>query len=137
MPHVSKNKIGKKLMSKIKSDLVKVIVKSYKGKTIVEELFTETEYIMLAKRLAVIILITKGLSKYRISKNLKVSISTVLRLQKDIDLGKYKSIKRLVVSNKKSDMKVLDIIEKVLLIGMPTYAGKGRWNWLNDADRKN
>ena len=79
MPHVSKNKIDVKTMTKIKKDLISVIIKPHSKKTIVEELFTETEYIMLAKRLAIILLITKGVSKYRISKNLKVSISTVLR----------------------------------------------------------
>ncbi len=137
MPHVSKKKVNVKLMNKIKKDLVKVIVKPYKDKTIIEELFTETEYIMIAKRLAIIILILKNVSKYRISKNLKVSTSTVFRFERDIDFGKYESIKKLVKSNKKSDIKVLDILEKVLLMGMPAYTGKGRWSWLDDIDKRN
>ncbi len=135
MPHVSKNKVSVKVMTKIKKNLVRIIIKPYKDRTIAEELFTETEYIMLAKRLATIVLILKGISNYKIAKNLKVSKSTVSRLAKDINLGKYESIKDLVTSKKKSDIQVLDILEKVLLMGMPSYSGKGRWDFLNDLDK--
>jgi uncharacterized protein YerC len=136
MPHVSKNKISEKVMSKIKKDLISVISKPVNKKTIIEDIFTETEYIMIAKRLAIIILITKGFSKYRISKNLKVSISTVIRFQKDIDLGRYSNLQKIVNSKQKSDVKIVDVLEKVLLMGMPAYVGKGRWSWLNNLDKK-
>ena len=136
MPHVSKNKINEKLMKKMKKDLLFALTRSDNKNFLIQELFTETEFVMLAKRLAIIILTTKGFSRYRISKNLKVSTSTVLRFQEDITLGKYNMIKNLALSKKKEDVKVIKILEKILLAGMPAYAGKGRWAWLNDMDKK-
>ncbi len=136
MPHISKEKTNHQVMDKMKNSLIKIITKSQNNKTIVQELITKTEYIMLAKRLAIIILLSKKVSFYTISKNLKVSTSTVVRFQKDIILGKYKSITNLVyLKNKKGD-KLLDILEKVLQMGMPAYTGKGRWSWLNKMGKR-
>jgi len=127
MPHVSKSKTDHKLMNKMKNSLLKVVTKNRNNKTILEELITETEYIMLAKRLAIIILLSRNNSIYKISKNLKVSTSTIVRFQNEINLGKYKSITNLV-SEKNEDF--LDMLEKILFMGLPQYSGKRRWKSL-------
>lgn len=131
MSHVSKKQITTKTMGTIKKNLLRAITRPHNNKSIIEELFTDTEYVMFAKRLAVIILISQGISCYRISKNLGVSISTVLRFQRDVRAGKFTILHTLIISQKKSDVQLLDLIEKILRAGMPTYNGKGRWAWLD------
>ena len=90
---------------------------------VITDLFTYTEKIMLAKRLAVILLLDKGLPQHVISDELKVSISTVTRMSLGIDRGKYDHILRM-----SGKMSVLEILEKIILMGMPPRTGRGRWN---------
>ena len=78
---------------------------------------------MFAKRLAIVLLLEKGLPQHVISDELKVSTSTVTRISLGIDKGKYNDI--LKMSGK---MSVLEILERIILMGMPPRVGRGRWN---------
>ncbi len=126
MPHVSKQKLDKAVSKRLWSQLLKTFQDAGKKDAtskVIINLFTYTEKIMFAKRLAVILLLDKGLPQHVISDELKVSISTVTRISLGVNRGKYDDI--LKVSGK---MSILEILEKIILMGMPPRVGRGRWN---------
>jgi len=126
MPHVSSKKLDKTVSKRLWNQLTSTLKDAGKRSAIdgiSNELFTYTEKIMFAKRLAIILLLDKGLPQHVISDELKVSTSTVTRISLGIDTGKYKTIFK--VSGKEG---ILDILEKVILMGMPPRVGRGRWN---------
>lgn len=84
MPHVSKIKLDKKTEVKIIKTLEFVLAKinhEEEMKGFILSLMTPTERIMLAKRLAIIILLREGLPEYRIANTLHVTRITVSRMQ--------------------------------------------------------
>lgn len=96
------------------------------------ELLSESEQLMLAKRLAAIYMIAEQVSSYRIAKTLGLSISTVLRFQAKYHRGEYVHILTTYHAKKKIWWKD---IEALLRLGMPEQ-GKGRWKWLDDIEKK-
>ena len=97
MPHISKQFLEKKKFHDIHNQLFKVInllVREGKTTTILNELFTKTEKLMLAKRLAIIYMLDKQESSYAISNILKVSQSTVARMSLKQENGEYSDIIR-------------------------------------------
>jgi len=126
VPHISKQKLDKAVSRRLWNQLLKTFRDAGKKDAtngIITNLFTYTEKIMLAKRLTVILLLDKGLPQHVISDELKVSISTVTRMSIGIDKGRYDDI--LKMSGK---MNVLEILERIILMGMPPRVGRGRWN---------
>ena len=75
---------------------------------------------MLAKRLAIIVMLMQGESTYRVKQSLKVSISSVLRFQRMIDTGLFKPIERELRIKNRS---ITEILELLLAAGMPSIAG--------------
>jgi uncharacterized protein YerC len=83
MVRVSKNKINKEIYSKINSQFVSSLMcldSKKKSLDFIDELFTQSEKVMLAKRLAIIIMLKEGLSQYAIWKALNVSPATLTRI---------------------------------------------------------
>lgn len=96
-----------------------------------EALLTETEQIMLTKRLAIVLLLLEGYSTYKIAKTLIVSDSTVRLVRAGYRNGHYDAV--TVIMKKKAFNKDVfwDTLEKILQCGLPPR-GKGRWKWLYD-----
>ena len=98
MPHVSKQKLDKAVSRRLWSQLLKTFRDAGKKDTtngVITNLFTYTEKIMFAKRLAIVLLLEKGLPQHVISDELKVSTSTVTRISLGIDKGKYNDILKM------------------------------------------
>jgi len=91
MSHISKKDIDNKIKQQLQKNLVDLLKNTGSGTRvhIFEELFTETERTMLAKRIGIILLLKKGLSPYKISQLLGVSPSTAERFNNMKELGKY------------------------------------------------
>ncbi|MEX2014300.1 MAG: Trp family transcriptional regulator [Parcubacteria group bacterium] len=126
MPHISAKKLDKNISNKLWNQLLQTFKDARTRnatRTIMGELFTPTERIMFAKRLMIIILLDKGVPQHIIAKELHVSPSTINRLSMSIDRGKYREILR--ISGKSG---ILDILEKIILMGMPPRVGRGRWS---------
>jgi len=66
---------------------------------ILDELFTPTEKLVLAKRLALVTLINKKLPTHEISDNLGVSPSTVSRFEVAVESGKYSNTSKWTKRN--------------------------------------
>ncbi len=134
MPHISKNQLKEDVFLKIYNQFSNTVSGSQKKQEVLNDLLTDTEKIMFAKRLAVIFMILEGASFYHIQESLNVSTSTTGRFSRNLNKGTYSHIKKLFYTKqKKKDF--WDTLEVVVRAGMPPM-GRGRWQWLNDMDKK-
>ena len=103
MPHISQKKLDKKTRSDLEKHLYTLFrdTGSQTRIRVLEELLTETEVIMLAKRIGMLLLIKKGISSYKISDLLGVSASTVKRFERGAEFDKYKHTTDWVWKNSK------------------------------------
>ena len=130
MPHVSSQKLNKQNLNKLYSEFGKAFehaVRNSKTKFFLGDLLTKTEKIMLAKRFAVICLLSEGVPVFYIAESLKMSYSTIFRMSLKYDIGKYADIVNLI---KKDRVKLWKILEKVIKAGLPPRVGRGRWKFL-------
>lgn len=81
------------------------------------------ERIMLAKRLAVVVLLQEGYSLYKISKTLKVSSATASKLKDQMTVGQMDNLVACLQGNKKVYKTLLAAVESILTVGgiMPYY----------------
>lgn len=97
MPHVSAKRLKEEEERILRSKLVEVFKVIGKDKSVsysLGELLTHTEMIMLAKRLGMIYLVYKEVPTLDIADALKVSTSTVQRIEKRFDRGGYHNLRR-------------------------------------------
>ena len=125
MPHISRRKVKRKVYSKMESNLVDIFLSSRSKSEIaqlINTLLTPTERVMLAKRIAIILMLNNGYSFRAIEKSLKVTLQTVMRFWKMKKEGKFSNFakKGIKESNFWKDL------EKLLEAGLPPR-GKGRW----------
>lgn len=80
MPKISKNKLDKNAYEFLSNNLIDALADLNKKKdvaSLIDSLFTQTERLMLAKRLAIAVFLERGLSYKKISSLLKVSSVTI------------------------------------------------------------
>ncbi|HNW71917.1 MAG TPA: Trp family transcriptional regulator [Candidatus Paceibacterota bacterium] len=133
MPHVSNKKLDKILLNKLFAKLISVLGKAQDKNylhLVIKELFTYTEKIMLAKRLAIVLMLSKNLPQHRIAESLKVSPTTVTKISLRMENGKYDSIIKI---SKKEKVDLEKIIMNILTAGgiMPPMVGKKYWRKIN------
>lgn len=136
MTHISKKKLSEKDFEKIYTQLVSIFDtagNARKSNVLLKEFITEAEKIMFAKRFAILCMLEEGVSKHFISEVLKVSPSTVDRISLRYESGKFIYIKNILHKNKKT---IWDTLESIITGGLPPRVGKGRWQWLNEIERK-
>ena len=128
MPHVSKNKLSKKQRYSLDKNFSEWLDAMTKSNTsiAVKSLLTDTERIMLAKRLSIIFLIEDGLSNYKVSKMCSVTIQTVQRLRADRQKGRFIDLVKLWDKKKERD-NMWQLIETFSRMGLPSYVGKDRY----------
>ncbi len=88
---------------------------------LVNDLLTPTERIMLAKRLAIILMLENGYSFSAIERTLKVTRQTIVRFWKMAKLGKFSYLKQ----SKIKKVSFWKDFEKILQAGLPPR-GRGR-----------
>lgn len=117
MPHISKRKVSSKTREESSALLMALLAEASASarKQILQELFTDTEKIMLAKRLSIIYLISKHTSTREISNILGVSLSTVSRFECTIERGGYRKTAQWVRMMKVASP-LWKLIEKVAAI---------------------
>ncbi len=129
MPHVSSKKLKKEIFNKLFKKLISTFGDAHrKGDfaQFAQEIFTKTEKVMLAKRLAIILLLKKEIPQHRIVEMLNVSPSTVAKMSLSIEIGKYDSIFKIA---ERKDIELIGLIEFLLTAGgtLRPRAGRGRW----------
>ena len=103
MPHVSKKKLDSQTLDKLFDQLIGLLKHAQDKKkfpSVLEELLTDTEKIMLAKRLAIVLLLFGEIPQHRIAEALLVSPTTVTKFSLWIEIGKYNSIKNISTKEK-------------------------------------
>jgi len=133
MAQVSKKRLKKEMQEKVYKRFIKTVVKintNSGGKIFLEELLAPTEFEMLAKRLAALMMLAQGISGYRVHKLLNMSATTTTRLKKELYNGKYTHITGIMKKRQERE-KVWADIEVLVRLGMPEM-GKNRWKWLNN-----
>ena len=123
MPHVSRNRLDRKLEKQLIDTLDLVVSKLTKReevKVFLLSLLTPTERIMLAKRLAIIILTKEGLSETQISQTLHVTRVTVSRMQLFLEArGEGYEFALKILDNEKTVEEA-----KSLLLKLASYAAR-------------
>jgi len=84
---------------------------------------------MIAKRLAIIILLSEEFSQYKIAHILKLSESTVSAISQKLSNDKFGTIEKTLGKNKKNYFAILEAIDEVLHLGgmLPHYNGLDRY----------
>ena len=121
MPHVSKKKLKKKIFIKIGEQLSDTIAKANSARElrwVFKELITPTERIMLAKRLAIMLMLEKGYSFNIIQRTLKVTPQTIVRFWKITKQSSYKPVIKEISANK-TKSSFWQELEELILLGMP------------------
>lgn len=128
MSRVSPHKLDDALLNDLLAELAKVLsrVKGRENMVLLTTLFTSEEKIMFSKRIAVLSMLYEGVSMYRISQVLKMSLSTVIRMKRNYKKGQYDPLIRALEKNKKDREKFWKTLELILGAGLPPR-GKGRW----------
>ena len=132
MPHVSPKKVDKKTLEKLHS----LLFSSFTSKGVsrkeqykfFDELLTDTEKVMLAKRLTAITLLGRGFSSYHTAKILRLSEVTTRKLQLQLEAGKFKHIIKIGAAQGKS---AINRYIENLISPLPSY-GKSFLKHLED-----
>ncbi len=133
MAFVSKKPLNEGVQAQLNRQLIRTIVglRTVSGGThFISELLTDTEQIMLAKRLMVIFMLAEGVSQYRIKKILNISSSTVARTARLMDGGAFHHLTQMC-RKKKSREILWNELENIVRLGMPSM-GNDRWKWLDE-----
>lgn len=128
MAHISKQTLSHEKQEELFEQMNRIIARLDKSHTpeFLSELLGAEEKMMLAKRLAAIILYIEGNSSYRVWTLLKISPSTADRIRLNYQIGKYKAIQKFVTENKTEYARILKTLETILQAGLPPR-GRGRW----------
>lgn len=126
MPHLSKEALEPEYLAKLFSELESLIASTTKhdSSAVLQALLTETERVMLTKRLAVAMMYSKGYSQYQVWNLLKISPSTAQRMQLAYESDHYRALLKMV--NRKTSSELWDILEIIVGGGLPSR-GKNRW----------
>jgi uncharacterized protein YerC len=116
------------------ADSITRVKKRTDATSFLKELLGPEELLMLAKRLAVVYMLTENISAYRIAQVLGLSTSTVNKMRLTFDEDGYRTI-AAHYQHKKNHAEFWQDIEVLLRLGMPPM-GKGRWKWFNELEDK-
>ncbi len=135
MARVSREKISGDLLQ----SLFKQLSKSLSGLSVekIDHLLLEflgpEERIVLAKRLATIIMLHEGHTLYRVAKALKISTATAGKQRHELQKGKYKDFLPNLKKNQRQYLSILAMIDSILHLGgaLPHYNSKDLYKHLH------
>ena len=136
MPHISNKKLNPENLDNLLLQLVKMIDTigtESKSEVLFKEFFTETEATMFAKRLAIIFMLSEGMSGPYISDVLFVSPSTVDLAHLNYENGKYQYLIKIIKKNNKS---IWGVIESFISNSVSAQVGKRRMAWMDKLEEK-
>ncbi len=125
MARVSKNELDQKLAKEIWQQLNETIgrLSGSQAGPFLEGLLGENERIMLAKRLAAIVLIHERHSDYAISITLRMSSATAGKLRRNYKDNRYEKVISGIKKNKADYLDFVDDLIDIIHLGLPRYAG--------------
>lgn len=138
MARISKQKISSRISNEISSQLTDTLgrLSANQSGLFVSQLLGKEEQIMLAKRLAIIVLIHEQHTDYAISKTLKVSDTTVSKLRLKYHNKEFDSVVKGIKKNKADYIDFLETLLDIMHMGLPRYAGPNRKYWLANIEKR-
>jgi len=131
MVRLNRNALDRKKIDALFGQLATAIAPSdaKHANKLLTELLGREERIMLAKRLAAIVLLAKGVSRYKISRTLKLSQSTVEHILRKSRNGHFNTTLKTVSRTKKDYLAFLDTLDNILHLGgiLLHYSGSDRY----------
>lgn len=102
MAHISKDEMPSWVRNQIEKELTTLFfaTNTSTAKSLFLEVLTETELLMLAKRVVTILMLIDEQSYYRIEQVLGVSVSTSKRLHRLLIGGEYSELEKMATNNK-------------------------------------
>ncbi|PIP74446.1 MAG: hypothetical protein CO135_02705 [Candidatus Levybacteria bacterium CG_4_9_14_3_um_filter_35_16] len=124
MAKISKRIINKHLEGHIFEVFIKTLAQTSNPdevKNLIEDLLSPTEKVMLVKRLAIAVLLSKGYTYSQIDSSLKVSRPTIMTVSYWLKNGRsgYRKAVEKILNNQKKQTLIDDIEEIVLQITPP------------------
>lgn len=140
MPQVSQRKLKNGLENKLFDIFFQIVCSVQNQKdfsSVFLDMFSHTERLMIAKRIAIMLLLTKEIDYRSICKVLKVSVTTVCKYRMLLDHNQ--AIKQKLAHIQQND-KVMDAIAQIYLIFRPPGGlhvnWKAAWQLKNELDQK-
>ncbi len=131
MVRLNKNQLTPKQIENLLFQLAKTVAPKDCPRTasVLHELLGNEEQIMVAKRVATIVLLAEGYSAYKISHLLKLSKSTVATISQKMERGEYQTVLESLGKTKKNYFAILEAIDSILHLGgiLPHYNGLDRY----------
>lgn len=131
MVRLNKNLLTEQQFEQLFIQFVRILDpnKSTSTDGVLREILGEEERIMIAKRLATIVLLLEGKSLYNIATTLKISPSTAEKIKQHLDDGDYETILSRLGKSKRNYFAILDTIDSILHLGgiLPHYNGLDRY----------
>ena len=131
MVRINKNLLEDKVVKSLYKQLDKVLgeLPPDKISVFLNGLIGPEERLMLAKRLAVIVMLKEGYSSYRIAETLKLSQSTIKNIQARRSGGAYVEVTKTLKNHLEAYRAILDIVDSLLHVGniMPHRVGLDRY----------
>jgi len=140
MTQVSKYPLKQEVFEKMFELLSKAIIDSSskeKAESLLEDLLTPTEKIMLAKRLAIAVLLTKNYSYKAIQEILRVSSPTIAMVNLSLKYkGKgFKTFTEQLLKEEKNN-KFWEKVQDLILGAMSNVKGGKSWRYLREETRR-
>lgn len=126
MVNVSKRVLPKSVTEELYAQLADVFFASDTRKDSVQiltEVLTNTERILLAKRVGIIAMLTYGYSSYKIMHTLNVSTFTIASVQQRLDRGAYRYVTD-ILRRRKAREGIFKIIEDAVIAISPARANQ-------------
>jgi uncharacterized protein YerC len=119
MARLSKNKLTEEHQQELLLQLTSTIgwVNKNLAKDFLSEFFGKEEKVMLAKRLAIIVLLNEKRPIHRIAEHLHTSETTVKNLKDRYDSGQFETTIRVITKNKVDYKKYIDLLDSILTVG--------------------
>jgi len=135
---VSQQKMDEKLRAQLLERLLTTVSgpRNGSGASVFCELLSEEERLAYAKRLAIVVMRSRGVRCRVIAQALCVSLSTVSYHSARLRAGAYASIERRS-KTKRAQVQITQFVEDMLEIALMPYCGEGRKKvWQKYAGRR-
>lgn len=125
MVRVNKTSLSVEQIDAMFTQLAKVVAptQTAHADAVLSEILGHEEKLMLAKRIAAIILLHENISHYKIAQSLKLSITTISKIAEQKSTGSFQTVTDAITTNQHAYQTLLQTLDNILTLGgiLPHY----------------
>jgi uncharacterized protein YerC len=130
MPHVSRKKLKKKVANELADEFLSFLTTT-RSKQDARELLSQTERVMLAKRLSAVLLLARGYPSLQIELALGLTRQTTTRLRRALAQGRFNKVTKYARAAKAGSLSRGDafvdlLIQKLTLLARSRFSPNRR-----------